>query len=91
MKERPALLAAGVRQSGFIALAIAAAMTLAMAVWKGGAMQRRFVAKDIIVVFYDGAFSQQRAEVTVVRPTPVKVEKLMLDAVIDDTQRCLDN
>ncbi|WP_435219945.1 hypothetical protein [Luminiphilus sp. nBUS_07] len=54
-------------------------------------MQRRFVAKDIIVVFYDGAFSQQRAEVTVVRPTPVKVENLMLDAVFDDTQRCLDN
>jgi hypothetical protein len=39
-------------------LAIAAAMTLAIAVWRNGAMQRRFVAKDIIVVFYNGAFSQ---------------------------------
>ena len=65
-------------------------MTLAMAVWKGGAMQRRFVAKDIIVVFYNGAFSFFWAEVTADRPTPAKVEKLMLDAVIDDTQRCLD-
>jgi hypothetical protein len=37
-------------------LAIAAAMTLAMAVWRNGAMQRRFVAKDIIVVFYNEAF-----------------------------------
>ncbi|MBT6038409.1 MAG: hypothetical protein HOH17_04015 [Halieaceae bacterium] len=47
-------------------------------------MQRRFVAKDIIVVFYNEAFSQQRTEVAAVRPAPAKVKKLMLDAVIDD-------
>ena len=46
-------------------LAVAAAMTLAMAVWRNGAMQRRLVAKDIIVVFYNGAFSHQRDELTV--------------------------
>jgi hypothetical protein len=65
-------------------LAIAAAMTLAMAVWRNGAMQRRFVAKDIIVVFYNEAFSHRRTEVGAVRPAPAKVKKLMLDAVIDD-------
>lgn len=47
-------------------------------------MQRRFVAKDIIVVFYNEAFSHRRTEVGAVRPAPAKVKKLMLDAVIDD-------
>ena len=55
-EERLALFAAEVMQSRPIALAIAVAMTLVMAVWREGAMQRRFVARDLVVVSYTGGF-----------------------------------